>query len=131
MSPETRKPRSPAGLSRRSGVFWRATVDAYDLSTSEVELLAEVCRCLDEIDLLQAALDVEDATVTGSTGQSRVNPAVGEVRKHRLALARLVRHHDLPSDVTAKPSPKSQRACDAAKVRWSLQRERKANRGTA
>ncbi|MGI8433750.1 MAG: P27 family phage terminase small subunit [Nocardioidaceae bacterium] len=129
MSPDPRKPRAPAGLSRRSGSFWRATVSAYDLSTSEVELLAEVCRCIDEIDLLQVALDAQGVTVTGSSGQPRVNPAVGEVRQHRLALARLVRQLALPTDVAAKSTPNSQRASDAAKVRWSLERARKASRG--
>lgn len=49
--------------------------------------------------------DPDALLVAGSTGQPRVNPAVAELRSHRLALSRLLRELDLPAEALA-PAPR-------------------------
>jgi hypothetical protein len=116
--------RAPAGLGVRGRSFWRSTVDTFDLERDEVELLAEVCRCLDEIDLMRDVLAQQGATVTGSRGQVRPHPLLAEIRSTRLLVARLLGQIGLP-DEAGKPSvatPKSARARHAAASRWGVDR---------
>jgi hypothetical protein len=92
----------------------------FDLSSSELELLDEVARLLDEIDELRAAIGRDGISVPGSTGQARVHPALGEVRQHRLALGRLLAQLSLPDDENASlPSLTQVRGRKAAKTRWA------------
>ncbi len=114
------KPRPPTDLGARGRRFWQATMRTYDLSGPEQELLAEVCRLLDELDALQAVVDADGLTVTGSTGQVRVHPALNELRQHRLAVGRLLGQLELPDeDEQSVPSPASLRAAKAARARWA------------
>lgn len=109
----------PKGLGARGRAFWRATVRDFDLSDVECEVLREACRLLDEVDSLREAIDADGVTVTGSQGQTRVNPAIGEVRQHRLALARLLAQLDLPDvDGGRVLTPTQARASRAAQTRW-------------
>ena len=103
----------------RGQAFYEAAVAGFELTGSELELLAEVCRLLDEIDLLQSAVGRDGVTAVGSTGQPRVHPGLGEVRQHRLALGRLLSQLALP-DVEGEvlPSQVSARARKAAQQRW-------------
>jgi hypothetical protein len=92
----------------------------FDLSSSELELLDEVARLLDEIDELRAAIQRNGISVAGSTGQARVHPALGEVRQHRLALGRLLAQLRLPDDENESvPSLTQVRGRKAAKARWA------------
>jgi len=111
--------KQPTGLGPRGRAFWRDTVAAYDLERAELELLAETCRTLDEIDELVVALDRDGMTVPGSAGQTRTHPAINEVRQHRLALGRLLAQLALPDlDGGSIPKPSSLRASHAARTRW-------------
>ena len=104
----------------RGQAFYGAAVAGFELTGSELELLAEVCRLLDEIDLLQAAIAVDGVSVAGSTGQPRVHPGLGEVRQHRLALGRLLSQLALPDlEGEVLPSQVSARARKAAQQRWA------------
>ena len=115
----TKAPTAPTGLGPRGRGFWRATVSGFDLERGELELLAEVCRTLDEIDALTAAIGRDGVTVAGSAGQTRTHPAINEVRQHRLALGRLLAQLALPDlDGRAIPKPSSLRAAHAAQTRW-------------
>jgi hypothetical protein len=87
---------APAGLAARGRAFWRATVVDYELSSHEMLILLEVCRTIDEIDVLRAALATDGATVPGSKKQPRSHPAFGELRAARTSLARLIKTLDLP-----------------------------------
>ena len=115
-----------AGKSVRTGVFGprgQAFHDkitaAFVLSEAESQLFAEVCRVLDEIDGLNAAVKRDGITVGGSTGQIRVHPALGEVRQHRLALGRLLAQLSLPDeDGSILSSAVTARARKAAQSRW-------------
>jgi len=115
----TKTPTAPTGLGGRGRAFWRATVEGFDLERGELELLAEVCRTLDEIDALAAAIGRDGVTVAGSTGQTRTHPAINEARQHRLALGRLLSQLALPDlDGASIPKPSSLRASHAARTRW-------------
>ena len=124
-----RRPRAPAGLARRGRQFWTKTVAVYSLSDAELELLVEVCRALDQCEDLQAAIATEGITVAGSKGQSRVHPAVAELRQVRLAVGRLIAQLALPDEEgESVPSPTTLRARNAAGARWGHRAEIVAER---
>jgi hypothetical protein len=84
-----------------------------------LELLRECCRLLDECEALRVTVDTDGLTVSGSTGQPRVHPALGELRQHRLALGKLLAQLSLPDDAgESLPSPVQARARRAAESRW-------------
>ena len=87
----TTKPKPPNGLATRGRKFWRDVVDEFDLTDAERHLLHEACRSLDRIDALEAVVTTEGQTVTGSTGQTVLHPAIAEARQQRLVLGRLVK----------------------------------------
>ena len=102
----------------------------FDLESADLVKLVETCRTLDELVTMRDALAGSDATVTGSTGQMRVNPLFAEVRAHRLLLAKQLGELALPAegeDVGQTPAQKQAR--DAANVRWGLERQRWGRRG--
>jgi hypothetical protein len=114
-----RPPRPPAGLGARGRAFWKRTVAVYTLTDGEQVLLHEVCRSLDELELLEAVVSADGPMTEGSTGQRRVHPAVGELRGHRLAVARMLAQLDLPDgDTQTIPSPATLRGRRAAESRW-------------
>jgi hypothetical protein len=53
-------------------------------------LAAQADRTLAEIHGLEKALDGAELVVTGSTGQPKGNPLLGELRAHRVLLLRLL-----------------------------------------
>src|SRR4051812_17599608 len=92
------KAKTPSDLSARGRAFWRATVAAFELSDVELQLLTECCRLLDECEQLRRTVESDGTTVEGSAGQTRVHPALGELRQHRLALGRLFAQLSLPDE---------------------------------
>lgn len=124
------KPTPPRDLAVRGRKFWRQTVEVFELSEVETQLLRECCRLLDECESLRERLDQDGVTVAGSTGQVRVHPALGELRQHRLALGRLLAQMALPDpDDSALNSPVQARARKAAQTRWRAHNERRAGNG--
>jgi hypothetical protein len=61
-----RKPAAPRDLATRGRAFWKATVAAFTLNESELRLLHECCRILDELDDLRAAVVAEGVTTEGA-----------------------------------------------------------------
>lgn len=111
---------APAGLQSRGRAFWTHATDVYDLSRSELELLTEACRLMDEAESLRQAIEDNGTTVAGSTGQPRVHPAIGELRQHRLALGRLLSQLALPDEEDdVLPTPLQARGRAAAGKRWA------------
>lgn len=125
-----RKPAPPKDLAARGRAFWRQTLAIFDLSEVEMQLLRECCRLLDECESLREAVNRDGTTVTGSTGQVRVHPALGELRQHRLALGRLLAQMALPDvDDTTLKTPTQARARKAAQTRWAAHNERRQSHG--
>lgn len=119
MTSTERQPLTPKGMGARGRGFWRAAVAEFELSGPEVELLVEVCRLLDEVEALRAAVARDGMVVAGSTGQPRVHPALGEMRQHRLALGKLLAQLALPdADGESLPSPVQARGRRGAAARW-------------
>jgi hypothetical protein len=99
--------------------FYNTTKETFDLSETELELLETCSRFLDEIDLLQEAIDRDGLTVQGAAGQTRIHPAVSELRQHRLALGRLLAQLQLPNEDGEKlASPAQAKSRKANQVRW-------------
>lgn len=130
----TTKPKMPAGLAARGAGFWRRTVKSYDLSDSEVQLLAEACRTLDQLDALAEAVARDGATVPGSMGQTTVHPALGEARGQRQVLHKLLAALALPDledeSAAPMPSPRQVSARRAAEARWAGKDTEAARRRT-
>jgi hypothetical protein len=115
----------PARLKARGRGFWDQALAVYDLSGTELALLAEACRTMDELEALSATLSRDGLTVEGSTGQTRVHPALGELRAARVVLSRLLAQLALPDDDgQAVPSATRLRAVKAAGTRWEAYREK-------
>lgn len=119
--------KAPAGLAARGRTYWQTVVTDYELSPSELAILVEVCRTLDDLDRLAEAITRDGVTVLGSTGQTVVHPALTEARGQRLALHRLVSALALPDAYGATvPTTGSLRGKRAAQVRWAGQPKRGA-----
>jgi len=109
----------PTGLQARGLAFWHAVHATWILNADESELAVECCRLLDTVEALQLVLDRDGVLSSGSTGQTRVHPAVGELRASRLVLARLLGQVGLSDPTnTAMPSATTARARRAARARW-------------
>jgi hypothetical protein len=91
---------------------------SWTLDVSELQLLHEACRCLDEIDALSAVVAEHGVMTTGSTGQTVTSPAVKALASSRLTLSRLVAQMRLP-DPDGRPVPtlKTLAASQAARAR--------------
>ena len=90
----------PTDLGSAGKSLWHAVVSTYDLAPHELEMLAQACRTSDVI----AALDDAITEAVLSSDDSRVVPAVVELRLQRLALARLITALRLPDvDSGARP----------------------------
>ncbi|MFR9806928.1 hypothetical protein ACL02T_32235 [Pseudonocardia sp. RS010] len=114
----------PAGLGARGAALWRGLHDRYAFDVAEELLLVELCRTADTADELAAVLRRDGVTTAGSKGQTRVHPAVAELRNTQLAAARLVRELDLPDEeaeatvIDPQKRMRSEAARKAAQARW-------------
>lgn len=115
----------------RGQLFHDAAVADFELSTSEVEVLAEVCRALDTLDALHAAIARDGTMVEGSTGAMRLHPGIAEARSMGLAVARLLAQLGLPDEAGVQlPTGLSVRSQKANQARWqptALDREKFRN----
>ncbi len=119
----TSKPRTPSGLGARGRRTWNETVAHFDLRADEEGTLLELCRTLDRLDILEAAVAKAPLLIEGSQGQPRPNPLLGEIRGFRqvaVQLSRSLALSDVPDvdDEGALPTPRQVRARRAAEARW-------------
>lgn len=125
-------PAEPENLAARGRKFWRDVVAVYTLSRPELELLTEVCRQLDLVELLQATLTADGPVAQGSRGQTRLHPAVAALSSVRTVLARQIAQLDLPDpDGETIPSAAQVQARKAAQARWANHVPRGRRRGAA
>lgn len=106
---------APKGLGSRSRKLWKSIVDKYELRYDELDLLEDVCREADLIDLLEAKLDGAPLTVRGSQGQEVINPLISELRQHRATKKQLWAALKLPDE--SAPGVNAQRA--GGQSRWA------------
>ncbi len=117
----------PAGLRRSGRAFWRSVLAAYELDARDEPVLLEVCRTLDEVDLLREVVDRDGVTSTGSAGQVVEHPALTGLRAHRATLDRLLLRLALPDERGLAPrSAASLAAQKAAQSRWARRAARQA-----
>lgn len=98
--------------------------EGWELDARELHLLGRACRCADEVDSLERAMDRDGVTVEGSRGQTVVHPAVGEARQLRLVESRLLGQIEMvdPKAGVRSATPASARGRKAAETRWDLER---------
>lgn len=126
----TKPPQPPSDLAAAGRRLWREIVAEYELSPAEMAILREACRTADECERIRIALAAAEPTTLGSTGQERGNPLLGEARRHREQLSRLISALALPKDSEQVGlTPASRRAQHAAQTRWAAAAARKAQRG--
>ncbi|WP_293223265.1 hypothetical protein [Mycolicibacterium sp.] len=80
----------------------------YELTVHETNLLLQVCRTVDVLDLLAAHVDVDGPILDSPTGL-RTHPALVEARAQRITLARLLAALGLPTGVVDDKGAKNQR----------------------
>jgi phage terminase small subunit len=122
------RPRVPKGLKTAGKGLWRSILadlaPGWELDARELYLLGRACRCADELDSLEKAVDKEGLICEGSRGQVAVHPAVSEARQLRIAQARLLGMVELvdPKAALRAATPAQARGRKAAEARWGLER---------
>jgi hypothetical protein len=107
------------GFDVAGGALWSLITDQYELRADELRMVEDACREADLIQALHAELRGQSMLVTGSMGQSVVNPLVQEIRQHRSIMARLLSYLKLPDEGGDEAGERSAAARDAATSRWS------------
>jgi hypothetical protein len=126
----TEIPEPPPGLAEVGAALWSEILDEVELSPDGLAMLAEVCRTVDELELMGQALRAGTPTVLGSKGQPIPNGLFAELRAHRLLLVKLLDELALPEeDEQVGKTPNQKRASGAAKVRWDMERKRRGRTG--
>jgi phage terminase small subunit len=96
--------------------FWDEIVGVYGLSPAEMRLLSQVCKTLDILTGLDAAIATDGVMITGSKGQMVCNPAITEARGQRVTLHRLIAALAIP-DADGKTVPTARTA--ATRAEWA------------
>ena len=114
-------PDVPAGIGKRGRAFWIDVQSDLEFDARETDLLVEVCRTLDTIDALAAAVERDGVMLIGSQGQQVLNGAVAELRQQQAAYARLVTQLNLDGaeQGEAMRTPRAASASATAKRRWA------------
>lgn len=94
-----------------------ALPDGGEWDERESAILDLASRQANDIAALELLLEQEGPSVTGSTGQARMNPAFAELRQQRLALTKILDSIKLPDEgMGVAKNVKAQRA---AHTRWN------------
>lgn len=118
---DRRKAPAPKNLGAAGLALWQKVTGQWTLRPDELRVLEDACREATLVDRIETELTNDDLMITGSQGQSVINPLVSEVRQHRGTLSALLRQLKLPDvDATAEGESRSSQARDAAKSRWSV-----------
>ncbi|MDX6583005.1 MAG: hypothetical protein QOI10_2189 [Solirubrobacterales bacterium] len=122
------KTHPPRGLGDAGKQLWTVIIgdiaEGWELDARELVLLERACRTADELAELEAIVDREGFTTTGSKGQTVVHPAVSEARQLRLVQLRLLGQLELADPLTSRraATPAAARARRAAQARWRTER---------
>lgn len=111
--------RPPAGLGKSGRALWRGVTAQFGFHPHEAAILAQCCRIVDRLDLIEAELTAAGAlTVQGSTGQPRAHPLLAEWRSQARTLELLCRALSIPLPGEDEGKRRSPTARDAARERW-------------
>lgn len=128
------RPRPPEGLRTAGKRLWRdihrQLVEEAELTERETAILLQACKQADDLARLEEAVESGGVEVPGSMGQTRLNPALIELRQGRIVLMRLLGELDLSEPEEPADTARSQRARHAATARWR-QRDELAKRRRA
>jgi hypothetical protein len=91
----------------------------YDIEGIAAETLVDsIVRTVEELALLEAALEEHGPLITGARGHLVANPALQAITRHRALLAKLVKEA-FPGEHESV----SAQASRAARIRWAAVRE--------
>lgn len=79
----------PGGLKAAGRRLWSAVVEEFELTEPERVLLLQVCRKVDDLEVLHALVQAEGVVVRTPQGD-KAHPALAESRQQQLVLARLL-----------------------------------------
>jgi hypothetical protein len=119
-------PTPPTTLREPGEALWAAVLgdldDGWELDARELHLLQRACRCADELEALERAVDRDGETISGSRGQTVVHPALSEARQLRLVQLRLLSSIEIadPGAAARSGTPAQQRGRRAAESRWGI-----------
>jgi hypothetical protein len=120
------RPKAPAGLAVAGKRLWSALTADYEFGPAELATLELACRQADDVALLEQVVAADGVVTTGSKGQVRAHPALGELRLSRQALARLLGLLALPGEDDDTPrTAAGRRGQKAARARWDRQARRR------
>ena len=80
MTAAPKRKRCPPDLQSTGKTLWNTIIGQYTLDPAEYVLLHQLCRAVDMLDRISADLAEMGVVVSGSEGQPRVNPLLGEQR---------------------------------------------------
>lgn len=89
-------PRPPKGLAAAGRSLWRDANSRWEFDARELVLLAELCRCKDRLELLEAA--IQEVGVADADG--KVPQCVREAREQAMTAARLAAALRFPQGAT-------------------------------
>lgn len=110
--------KTPPKLGAAGRKLWQSITGKWELDPREHAILAAACKQADDVAALEAALKSDGLTVTGSTGQLRLNGVISELRQSRQAVAKLLVDLRLPSEDAPPMSAGQRRASKASLRRW-------------
>ncbi len=109
-------PKTPSGLSPRSGHLWRETLSTWELSPTEMAVLEGGLRSLDRADQAAEVLKEEGLSTVDRYGAPRAHPLIDIELRARREFANAVRQLGVkltaetpPRRRGAKPGPKPTR----------------------
>lgn len=120
-----KKPPPPAGLRADGKRLWKSVMAQFSCDPVELELLAALCRTVDELSVLEATLAEAEPLVRGDRGQlPKAHPLLNEVRLHRKTIEQLSLALALPLPGEVAGRRRSAQARTAVNSRWDQQARR-------
>ena len=93
--------KTPMGLKTHGKRTWEDVTNKYELRFDELDILEDICREIELINMLEKELKGAPLMLKGSQGQDVVNPMVTELRQHRATKRSLWASLKLPDEVEA------------------------------
>ena len=99
-------PKAPNGLGKSGKSFWKKIVQEYELEQHHQALLQQACKCLDDLDLAEQALNEQGRYFLDRYNQHKEHPAANDSKQLRGLFQRLVRELGLDLNETESRPPR-------------------------